>query len=99
MEEFLINILNLVNDLIYLPIFKAFENSDIINYFLNLLNQLFLGLFGNQIQLTLENLAAGVSVTLIIICIVIIVKMFIFAFDFVRSGLDDIKIKKGKKRR
>lgn len=86
MYEFFENLLKIINNEVYEPISSALINSDWFNEVVNFINNLLIALFGNNSHITINQLAAIISITFLIIVIVIIVKCIIEFIKIFKLG-------------
>lgn len=101
MLEALQDLFTTITTEIYDPLVTTFENNEIINGVIDFINNFINAIFGNNLALTANHLAAVLSIVCIILLFILFVDMFLFAFKFIYdniNGIGELDNKKKKRR-
>lgn len=71
----------LINNEVYQPFNEIMNNSPIIQALTTGINNILIALFGHTSNITIENISAILTTTLLISLIVIVINLFITAFE------------------
>lgn len=98
MLEAIENLLNLLIAELYNPIYNAFINNELINNVINLINKVLNSIIklwnnDNVIELTISDLSTALTISVLILLLYVVIKLFVHMFNAITESINDIKPK------
>ena len=92
------NLLDLLITELYNPIYNAFNNNELIKNVLNIINKLLnaiIKLWNNQntIEITTSDISTILTISVLILLLSVVIKLFIQMFKAITDSINDIKPK------
>lgn len=98
MLEAIQNLLNLLITELYDPIYNAFINNKLMNNVLNIINKILNAIFKlwnneNVIELNMSDISTIITISVLILLLYIVIKLFVQMFKAITDSINDIKPK------
>ena len=92
------NLLNLLKAELYDPIYNAFIDNELIKNVLNIINKILNAIFKlwnnqNTIEITTSDISTILTISVLILLLSIVIKLFIQMFKAITDSINDIKPK------
>ena len=92
------NLLNLLKTELYDPLYNAFIDNQLMNNVLNIINKILNAIFKlwnneNVIELTISDISTILTITVLILLLYVVIKLFVQMFRAITDSINDIKPK------
>ena len=98
MLEAIKNLLNLLKTELYDPFYNAFIDNELINNVLSIINKILNAIFKlwnnqNVIELTISDASTIITISVLILLLYVVIKLFVQMFKAITDSINDIKPK------
>ena len=98
MLEAIKNLLNLLKTELYDPLYNAFIDNQLINNVLSIINKILNAIFKlwnneNVIELTISDASTIITISVLILLLYVVIKLFVQMFRAITDSINDIKPK------
>lgn len=98
MLEAIKNLLNLLKTELYDPLYNAFIDNELINNVLSIINKILNAIFKlwnnqNIIELTISDASTIITISVLILLLYVVIKLFVQMFRAITDSINDIKPK------
>lgn len=98
MLEAIKNLLNLLKTELYDPLYNAFIDNQLINNVLSIINKILNAIFKlwnneNVIELTISDASTIITISVLILLLYVVIKLFVQMFKAITDSINDIKPK------
>lgn len=98
MLEAIKNLLNLLKTELYDPLYNAFIDNELIKNVLNIINKILNAIFKlwnneNVIEITISDISTILTITILILLLYVVIKLFVQMFKAITESINDIKPK------
>ena len=92
------NLLNLLKTELYDPFYNAFIDNELINNVLSIINKILNAIFKlwnnqNVIELTISDASTIITISVLILLLYVVIKLFVQMFKAITDSINDIKPK------
>ena len=92
------NLLNLLKTELYDPLYNAFIDNQLMNNVLNIINKILNAIFKlwnneNVIELTISDISTILTITVLILLLYVVIKLFVQMFKAITESINDVKPK------